>query len=311
MDSFQTTFGVLSSSVHGIVVSAILIGGMISGVFAGNLADIYGRIQTIVAGAIIFGIGATLECAAPKLGMFIAGRVIAGLGEGLFLGTLVVYICEIAPARRRGPLASLIQMYCITGVAAGYFIAYGTARISDSSASWRTPLAFHALVAFSFALACLRLPPSPRWLMSKHRTDEAMLVLERLGLESMELERMATRTEEDLISDTTFWASVRSNTRDMTRVFSKRSRKQTGLACFLMAMQQFSGIDGVLYYAPLLFRQAGLASGQASFLASGVSALAMLVATIPASYYTDKLGRRVTTIGGGIVSLKLCTHGRG
>jgi MFS family permease len=65
----------------------------------------------------------------PKLGALITGRVIAGIGEGLFLGTLVVYICEIAPARRRGPLASLIQFLVTIGLATGYFIAYGTARI--------------------------------------------------------------------------------------------------------------------------------------------------------------------------------------
>jgi MFS family permease len=67
-----------------------------------------------------------------------------------------------------------------------------------------------------------------------------------------------------------------------------------------MAMQQFSGIDGVLYYAPLLFQQAGLESGQASFLASGVSSLVIFAVTIPASIYADNMGRRASTILGGL-----------
>jgi sugar porter (SP) family MFS transporter len=301
MKSFLSTFGHLSSTLHGIVVSSILIGGTLSGIFAGNIADIYGRVPTIVAGAAIFGVGATVECAAPKLVVFITGRIITGIGEGLFLGTLVVYVCEIAPARRRGPLASLIQFLVTIGLATGYFVAYGTAKIQSSAAAWRIPLGFQAMVAFCFALACLRLPPSPRWLLAKHKTDQALLTLEQLGLESSELEQMASYGSHDAIhADTSLWGSIRSNYNDMTRVFSKAARKQTGLACFLMAMQQFSGIDGVLFYAPLLFQQAGLASGQASFLASGVSALVIFSVTIPASIYADRMGRRASTILGGL-----------
>ncbi|KIW00155.1 uncharacterized protein PV09_08331 [Verruconis gallopava] len=308
MDAFVKSFGPLSSTLHGVVVSTILIGGTLSGVFAGNFADIYGRIPTISAGAAIFGIGAALECVAPKLGVFIFGRFVKGLGEGLFLGTLVVYVCEIAPARRRGPLASLIQFLVTIGLATGFFVSYGTARIGQSSAAWRSPLAVQALMAFSFAAASMRLPPSPRWLLAKHRTDEALLTLERLGLDCTELEQMASRASvADLHADTSLLGSIKQNFTDMTRVFSKAARKQTAFACFLMAMQQFSGIDGVLYYAPLLFQQAGLASGEASFLASGISALVIFAVTIPASMYVDRMGRRASTIFGGLAMFVVMT----
>ena len=251
MDSYINTFGHFSSTLHGVIISAMLVGGMISGLFAGNIADIYGRIPTIAIGSAVFGVGAALECVAPQLGVFVTGRVIAGIGLGLFLGTLVVYICEIVPARRRGPLASMIQFLVTIGLATGYFVAYGTAHIAHSSATWRTPLALQSFLAFLFALACWRLPPSPRWLMAKHRTDEALLTLERLGLESNELEQMASRADSvDLNADTSLWGNIKDNFREMGKVFHKGARKQTGLACFLMAMQQFSGIDGVLSVMP-------------------------------------------------------------
>ena len=247
MDSFIASFGHLSSTLHGVVISSMLLGGTVSGLFAGNIADIYGRIPSIAIGSVIFGIGATLECVAPKLGVFVTGRVIAGIGLGLFLGTLVVYVCEITPANKRGPLASLIQFLVTIGLASGYFIAYGTARIADSSAAWRTPLAFQALMAFVFALACCRLPPSPRWLMAKHRTDEALLALHKLGLDTNELEQMTSRADSvNINADTSLVANIKDNFKEMGRVFSRGARKQTALACFLMAMQQFSGIDGVL-----------------------------------------------------------------
>jgi sugar porter (SP) family MFS transporter len=300
MKSFKDSFGHMTATKHGVVVSAILLPATFTGLFAGNLADIYGRATALIVGSTIFGIGAALEASAHSLVMFIAGRVIAGLGEGMFLGNLAVYVCEIAPARRRGPLASLTSFLIVFGLAFGYFLSYGTARMSGTSMSWRIPLIFHAMVSFSFAAACLTLPPSPRWLQSKGRMQETLATLETLGLASSELEQMAEESD-DVPVQRGFASSVKATFRDYARVFQSGSRSRAALACFVMAFQQFSGIDGLLFYAPLLFQQAGLASEQASFLASGVSALAMLAVTIPASIYCDHWGRRTSTIVGGVL----------
>lgn len=303
MAAYTETFGKLSSTVHGVVVSAILLGGSFTAIFSGNIADIYGRVKTIQIGAFIFGVGVALEASSFKLGQFTAGRVIAGMGEGLFLGTCIVYICELAPARRRGPLASILQFLIVVGIAMGYFVSYATARIHRTSLPWRLPLAFHSTMSFTFAALTFLLPPSPRWLLAKGQRQEAVATLERLGLESSELEEMASApsTEDASLVQTSLLRSIRHTLRDMGKVFAKSVRKQTALACFISAMQQFSGIDGVLYYAPLLFQQAGLASQEASFLASGVSALVMLAVTIPASIYSDHWGRRTSVITGGTV----------
>jgi MFS family permease len=92
MDSYVASFGSVSSSVHGLIVSAILIPAAISSFFAGKVADILGRSKAISLGAFIFGLGAALEAGAAHLAMFIVGRCIEGIGEGLYLGTLVVYV---------------------------------------------------------------------------------------------------------------------------------------------------------------------------------------------------------------------------
>ena len=92
MKSYALEFGPQSATVHGLVVSSILIPAAISSFFAGRVADVLGRPKTIAIGALIFGLGAALEAGAVSIAMFVAGRIIAGIGEGLYLGNLVVQV---------------------------------------------------------------------------------------------------------------------------------------------------------------------------------------------------------------------------
>ena len=90
MDKYIADFGTASATVHGLIVSSILIPTAISSFFAGRVADAIGRTKSISLGGLVFGIGALLQAAAVHLDMFIVGRVTEGIGEGIFLGSLVV-----------------------------------------------------------------------------------------------------------------------------------------------------------------------------------------------------------------------------
>lgn len=90
MKSYVSEFGSPSATVHGLIISSILIPAAVSSFFAGPIADMLGRPKNIAIGALIFGLGAALEAGAVTIAMFIVGRVIEGIGEGLYLGTLVV-----------------------------------------------------------------------------------------------------------------------------------------------------------------------------------------------------------------------------
>jgi MFS family permease len=90
MPSFTSYTGNPSPTMHGLIVSSILIPAAISSFFAGKLADRLGRTRGIAIGSGIFGLGAAVEAASVHVGMFVAGRVLAGVGEGMFLGTVVV-----------------------------------------------------------------------------------------------------------------------------------------------------------------------------------------------------------------------------
>ncbi|KAE8383525.1 putative transporter [Aspergillus bertholletiae] len=311
MDEFVSQFGSQTATVHGLLVSSILIPAAISSLFAGYLADKLGRPKSISIGALIFGLGTALEAAAVHISMFVVGRCIEGIGEGLFLGTLVVYICEISPTRVRGVLTSGPQLLVTLGLVVGFFTCYGTASIG-SSFSWRAPFLILACLAFSFSISCLIwLLPSPRWLATHGRRSEAPGAWDHLGVIHAEREDIEVEQDErnrklrdpqapSALSGDRTVVPKRLLRSELLDLFSHDVRSRTAIAVFLMAMLQLSGIDGVLYYAPLLFEQAGLTSAESSFLASGVSAIVIFSATIPALLFADKWSRRHSIIYGGI-----------
>ena len=303
MPSFVETFGHLSATLHGVVVSSILISGGLTSLLGGILADRYGRTRMVALGSLIFGIGAVLETTSPHLAMFIIGRLIKGVGEGIFLMTVYVLVAEISPAKRRGTVANIPQIMISSGIVLGFFICYGTELLSGSL-SWRLPIAIQAAIALTNAAACSLVPQSPRWLLAKGLNEQARQTIAQLGIAAEEQEGLFEQSVAGLDHSPhlSFFDSVKQTLHDFKEAFAAPVRGRTIFGCFILGMQQFSGIDGVLYYAPILFGQAGLDSTQASFLASGVSALAMMVVTIPATLMCDMWGRKTSSLVGGFLT---------
>ena len=247
MKDFKASFGGSeNSTIHGLIVSCILIPAALSSFFAGYVADRLGRPKGICIGVFIFGIGAAIEAGAVALSMFIVGRIVEGLGEGLFLGNLVVLICEISPTRTRGALTTGPQLATTLGLVLGYFVSYGTSSI-QSSLSWRLP--WIILASFSMILCGLSfflLPESPQWLGLHGKYAMAEEAWEKLGVTPEEREKVGfnvqineTESDEDDVK--------RNTAKKLLDIFSRDVWGRTVLAVFLMGMQQMSGIDGVLY----------------------------------------------------------------
>lgn len=97
MPHFQQIFGVLSPTIRGFTVSFLMLTAAIPSVFAGHLADHFGRLKIVMAGAIVFTIGTALEAGSSALAMLLVGRALAGFGEGLYLGNLNVYARSLLP----------------------------------------------------------------------------------------------------------------------------------------------------------------------------------------------------------------------
>ncbi|KAG8979250.1 hypothetical protein FRB93_010244 [Tulasnella sp. JGI-2019a] len=292
MPQFLATFSrYRSSTIQGVLVATFLMAASATCFFSGWLSGRISRKHTIMIGALVAALGSALEAASVTWWMLLLGRLIAGAGEGIFLGPCGVYLIELSPPNVRGQITTMLQVFITVGVCCGYFICYGSVNL-HSNFSWRTPFIIQSVVALTLAVGMHRLPYSPRWLLQVGREEEAWIVMEQFDRHGVE------REKEDFLvrlSSGTNNATLKETMRDPT------TRWRAILAMFLMGMQQLSGIDAVLYFAPLVFRQAGLKSQQASFLASGVSGILLAAVTLPTHLVLmDRWGRRPSTIWGGV-----------
>ncbi len=161
------------------------------------------------------------------------------------------YICEISPPKKRGPLTTGPQLGITLGLMVGYFTCYGTAKI-DSSLSWRAPFIILACLSMAFSAAsCLWLVSSPRWLILRGRQSEAAAAWDILGVGHAEREKAEVQSSVEgtinQVHSTRISTDSPAAKSGFLDVFSRDVRMRTGLAVFMMGMQQLSGIDGVLY----------------------------------------------------------------
>ncbi|KAL3442082.1 general substrate transporter [Aspergillus insuetus] len=291
MTQFTASIGRLTSTQQGIYVASILLSSSVSSLASGHISDRISRKYGILLGGIISLIGTVISAASPNFASLIVARLVTGVGIGQAISVTTVYLVEMAPVGIRGVTACFLQTYVVLGIMVGYFIAFGAHNITGSWA-WRVPFVVQAVVAVVLCVGMGVVPFSPRWLVQVGRADDARRALSKVrplaGVER-ELEEIQQSLDPEKQQQT---ASIRE-------IFNRKYRSRTALGIFLMAFQQLTGIDVVLYYAPILFRQAGFTSQRASFLSSGVTGIVMLVCTIPAQIWVDRWGRRKPLIYGG------------
>src|SRR5271155_3680926 len=179
MPQFRASVGEISDITQGIYVSSILLFAALSSLVNGYLADRFSRKYTILLGAILATLGATISSAVSSLPVLFVARAIYGLGIGLSFSTTTVYMVEIAPASQRGLLSCMTQLLVTIGIAAAYFTAYASVEL-EGSIAWRVTFIVQACVGVVLASGIFFIPFSPRWLTQKGREGEALETLRKL-----------------------------------------------------------------------------------------------------------------------------------
>jgi SP family galactose:H+ symporter-like MFS transporter len=283
----------LSTFALEVIVSGVLAGAAVGALGGGRLADLFGRRKLLIATAIIFAAGAILCAAAESPGILVVGRIIVGLGIGLSSSTVPVYISEVAPADARGWQVSLFQLAITVGILLAYVVDYAFARIE----SWRWMFGFALIPAAIFGAGMLFLPESPRWLLRSGQRESARATLARVrgtpdvANELLEIAQSLSHAEEKGRLSDLFEASLRP-----------ALVAGIGLAIF----QQVTGINTVIYYAPVIIQSAGISSASGAILATAGIGLVNVLMTIVAMRLIDRAGRRpllLTGIAGMVVTL--------
>lgn len=336
-----------ANALEGFVVSSALIGCIVGASFAGWLSQRYGRKPTLVFAAVLFllsAIGSSwpeLFVGLPGSGdhtfmyMFVAYRILGGIGVGLASMVSPMYIAEIAPAERRGNLVSWNQFAIIFGMLVVYFVNYFIALQGNidwlHSIGWRWMFASEIIPALLFLVLLFFVPESPRFLVMKGKASEANVILEKLmgkeeaAKELADIKESFKEKAPSLKPYFTFmgaWLAIfivaysllglagNTNALELSLIGSFIVSLAFPIRSFgiliimvgimLSAFQQFVGINVVLYYAPEIFKTMG-ANTDTALLQQIVVGAINLSFTVLAIFTVDKFGRKPLMIIGALI----------
>lgn len=274
----------ISTTMKELIVSSVLFGAMFGSLASGHLTDKFGRKWLILIVSWLFIIGTLVASAALTINYIIIGRLIIGFAIGISSYTAPLYIAEISPPELRGGLVSFNQLAITIGILSAFIINFIFINIHGS---WRWMFAFGLVPAIMLSVSMLFLPESPRWLVKQNRKEKARQIL-------MKLRRSNNVTQELEEIETSFHTKATK----FTEIFSPTVFPVLMLGITMGLIQQVTGINTIIYYAPTIFELTGFHNHSSSILATVGIGVVNVIATLFAIYYLDKLGRRSLLLTG-------------
>jgi sugar porter (SP) family MFS transporter len=276
----------LSEFQSEIAAGSLLAGCLAGAGVAGTLSDRFGRKRILLLAAILFGIS-SLGTALPRnLGEFVLARLIAGTAIGMASVLAPMYIAEVSPAAVRGRLVTLNQMAIVTGILLSYLVSWLLSGLGP--ASWRWMFATAAVPSAVLLAALLFIPESPRWLLKQALDEEAMAVLRRINGQAAAMREAAG-----------IRAALADETSSYRELLARHLRRPLAIAILLAAFSQITGINTVIYYGAILFREhGGRASASSAIGANVIIGAVNFLCTIVATMLIDKAGRKPLLLAG-------------
>jgi SP family xylose:H+ symportor-like MFS transporter len=287
----------LTGALKGFIVSSALLGALVGAAGAGLLSKEIGRKSSLIISAVLFAIsawGSGLPDILPEsISLMVFFRILGGIAIGIASMNAPMYIAEISPADKRGKLVTYYQMAVVIGFfvvfLCTYFIGNGMSESENVTTGWRYMFWSELIPALLFFVLLFMVPRSPRWLMIKGREEEAKNILTRIHGEELANKEFAEIKE-----------SIQKEGKSVkVSVFKKSLFPIVIIGTVISVLQQFTGINAVLYYGADIFEQA-LGFGQEDILLQQILlATVNLLFTFVAMYTVDKLGRKPLLIIGG------------
>ncbi|GAB4823413.1 hypothetical protein N2152v2_010459 [Parachlorella kessleri] len=295
-----------------IFTSSLFLAGLVMSIFAGHITRAFGRKKTMVFAGICFLIGAGLNAGAVHIAMLVIGRLMLGFGVGSANQVVPLYLSEMAPFKYRGGLNMLFQLATTIGILVAQLINYG---VQDWAEGWRLSLGLAAVPALILFIGGLVLPESPNSLIERGHHAQGRKILEKLrGTPHVDAEFEDMQRASELAATvglrqvSRVQLAVQLAARYSTAQLAATSwRKMFTRAYFPMLVctvwiaifQQFTGINAIMFYVPVLFSSLG--SGKSAALLNTVIIGAVnVVSTFVSILTVDKFGRKALFLEGGI-----------
>ncbi|OIT40371.1 PREDICTED: sugar transport protein 12-like [Nicotiana attenuata] len=271
--------------------SSLYVAALFASIVASHVSKKRGRRVTMALGGLFFLIGAVLNAAAIHISMLILGRILLGIGVGFANQSVPIYLSEVAPYKYRGTFNVLFQMAITIGILIANLVNFGTSKISGGW-GWRVSLGGAAVPALVILVSSMFLSDSPSSLIDRGKKEEAEQLLKKIrGVDNVNAEF------NDLVMASEASKKVERPWNNL--LFVRKYRPQLVLSILIPSLQQLTGINVVMFYAPVLFQTLGFKSN-ASLMSAAITGGVNVGATFISVFCTDKFGRRILFFWGGI-----------
>jgi SP family galactose:H+ symporter-like MFS transporter len=284
----------LSPVMEEIVVSSVLVGAVLGAGLGGALTGRLGRRGLIIAAGVVFTASAIGTALAPTVAWLIAARVVSGVAIGIASFISPMYIAELVPAKARGSLVAVNMLAITTGIVVAYLVDYAF----SASHAWRYMFGLAAIPSIALVIGMWRLPDSPRWLISKSKVAPARKILQRVRNAS-DVSAEIAEIEKSM---------GQQGAGGFKGLFQPALRMPMIVGLGLAMFQQITGINTVIYYAPSIFKFAGITATGPAILAGAALTGVMWLFHVLAIFLLDRVGRRpllLVGVAGQVVGLAI------
>ncbi|KAL6204595.1 hypothetical protein ACLB2K_021862 [Fragaria x ananassa] len=221
-------------------------------------------------GGVLFCVGAAINAAAMGVWMLILGRILLGFGIGFSNQSVPLYLSEMAPSKYRGRLNIMFQLSITIGILFANLVNYFFAKI-DGGWGWRLSLGGAMVPALIITIGSLILPDTPNSMIERGQRDEAENQLRRIrGVDDVREEFS------DLILASDESKKIENPLRNLRQ---RKYRPQLCMAILIPFFQQFTGINVIMFYAPVLFNTIGFGS-DASLISAVITGTVNIVVAV-------------------------------
>ncbi|KAF7146131.1 hypothetical protein RHSIM_Rhsim04G0205600 [Rhododendron simsii] len=262
--------------------SSLYLAALVASFFASKFCTILGRKYTIFLASLFFLGGAGMSAGAHHKWMLIIGRILFGIGVGFGNEAVPVFLSEVAPVQHRGAVNILFQLFVTIGILIASLVNYNTSTLHPYG--WRLSLGLAGIPGVVLFFGSMILTETPASLIERGKDGKGKSALKKIrGVDEVDDEYEEIKKACEV---------AKQVKQPFKKLMKRESRPPLIIAIMMQVFQQFTGINAIMFYAPVLFQTMGF-KNDASLLSAVITGSVNVLSTCVSIYAVDKCGRRV------------------